>query len=87
MSRAASPRRRTPREAKTFEAICALRRDGADFPTWWLQLDPEVIVVVQQQKGQPSTGTVTMPRAEWDAALAWYATGKMPRPRAKRGRA
>ena len=70
-----------PVDARTFDQICALPRDGFDGETWWLSLDPDSVTVCQQKSGQASTGRVRIPRRDFDGLIAWYTGQPSPRRR------
>lgn len=72
-----------PWQARTQAQLCALPRDGVDAATWWALLDGDMILC-QQRTGKAATGRVDIPRAEWDALVDWYETGRWKSAKAKK---
>lgn len=76
---------RRPVKARTFDAVCRLRRDNVGGDTWWAIINSDdEMVVAQQRSGEEPTGSVTIPRDEFAALCRWYLTGRWRKPRKKR---
>lgn len=65
-----------PIEARTFDQICSLPRDGYDTKRFWLLVNIGTVTLCEQQNGKPSTNTMELPRAEFDKLVRWYVTGR-----------
>lgn len=66
----------TPRQARTEKAIIVLSRHNVAGRTWWANVGPDMLTLYQQRRGGPVTGSVLIPRAEWDALVDWYQMGQ-----------
>ena len=66
-----------PKEARTFTDLLKLTRDNVDGTGWWFMLgEGDEVMFAQQYMGEAPTGTVKIPRKEFDALVRWYTTGK-----------
>ena len=73
----------TPREAKTIAQVYDLPRDNVDTDAHWILTDGITITLRAQRNGEPSTESITLPRATFEAFIDWYNTGKFKRPQKK----
>lgn len=74
--RPATKRKRLkPIEARTFEQVCTLPRDGYDTKHFWILIDGD-IVICEQEFGKAPTATMKIKRAEFDRMARWYVTGR-----------
>lgn len=76
----------TPRQAKTFDEICGLRRDNVGTDTNWMIFDEIEVTITKQTLGGSKIGRVTIPRADFEAFIDWYNTGTFRKPRKKEKR-
>lgn len=63
-----------PIQARTFNDINRLPRAVYDGKTWWFLIDGGHVTMCQQKRGEASTGTVFIPRGEFDRLVRWYTT-------------
>jgi hypothetical protein len=76
MTTKSKPKKRLrPIEARTFNQVCSLPRDGYDTKHFWILIDGD-IVITEQMDGEPSTNQMTIPRAEFDRIARWHVTGR-----------
>lgn len=71
----------TPREARTFDQICSLRRDGASYGDYWIQLEEMVVTLVEQKIGERPRSITALPRHVFEKFIRWYDTGSTRRPK------
>jgi hypothetical protein len=79
-------KRLTPATANTFNKVCGLKRDHVHGKAWWVILDNPFVVIAQQRNGEASTGTVKIPRADFERLARWYLTGNWSRRKVKPAR-
>jgi len=64
-----------PIDARTFDQVCSLTRDGYDTKHFWILIDGD-IVICEQMQGKESTNSLKIPRSEFDRLARWYVTGR-----------
>jgi hypothetical protein len=62
----------SPRNARTFRQICALKEDNAWTKRAWLLIDVETVYIHNQKSGEDSAGTVALSRKDFDKFVDWY---------------
>lgn len=73
MSRKAKRRNLSPRTARTFDDICALKQDNIDGPEGWALIDEGAGIILHQQKrGQESTASVVFSKRTFNRIVDWY---------------
>lgn len=55
-----------PKEIKTFDDICKLKRDNVSYDDAWIILNGvNELVITNQKRGEPSTGTVKLSKRQF----------------------
>jgi hypothetical protein len=67
---------KAPIELRTEAQLIKAPRDNLSTPNYWLLVGPSEVTLCQQRNGEESTGTLTIPRREFDRLARWYVTGK-----------
>lgn len=67
----------TPKAARTEKALIALRRDNVSTRNSWFLIDEGHVHIANQKTGESPTGKVTLTRAEFEAFVRFYETGRM----------
>lgn len=69
---------KAPIDAKTFEQICALKRDNIDLQggDWCFMVEEGMVTLTEQKIGEGPTHQVSIPRKYFDKVVRWYTTGK-----------
>lgn len=64
-----------PRDARTFDQVCALPRDNLTVGDFWIMLNgtgDNSVSICAQKEGQNVTANVDIPRRVFDRMVDWY---------------
>lgn len=75
-----------PYNCKTFEEVCALRRDNKGTGDFWMITDGNIVTICAQKFGEKSTAEVNVPRAEFNRLVSWYMSEQAPFRKRKRSK-
>jgi hypothetical protein len=68
-----------PREAETFDQICAIDRDNTEVGDYWILIDEANVYLREQAKGESPTASIELPREVFNAFVDWYERGVVPK--------
>ena len=74
-----------PREAKTFEQICKLKRDNVSTTEYWIEVDELVVTLCKQRLTNPPEERIDIPRKDFNTLVDWYNTGSKKPKRKNKG--
>ena len=72
MSTNAQTQARSPQECRGTNAICEIEMDSHSLKDYWILYDGHHVTITKQRMGEKSTESVTLPRRQFDALIAWY---------------
>ena len=61
-----------PRDAKTFDQICKLKRDNVSAIKSWMSINPDYIHICEQRNGEPATASVSISRKAFEKFVDFY---------------
>lgn len=62
----------SPAEAKCERDLIGLRETCWEGRGHWILVGHDSVCIREQRRGEPATGSVTIPRRTWDAMMTWY---------------
>lgn len=63
---------RAPADCRSNDQLCELVRDNISTPQSWIMIGNNEVTICNQEPGKPSTGSVTLSRAEFLKFAQWY---------------
>lgn len=72
------PASKIPREARSLAAIVRLSHDNVCWGDFSIMIDPDVVWLSEQARGEPRTQHIEIPRRAFDEFVEWYTTGRIP---------
>lgn len=67
-----APKKLSPRNARTFKRLLALRQDNISTTTHWFLVNERSVSIVAQRSGEHATESVELPRRVFDRFVDWY---------------
>ena len=62
----------SPRQARTWDQLCSLRRDNSSWGDWWILTDGLNVAIYQQKPGETSTQEISIPIGTFNRLIDWY---------------
>lgn len=80
----AKKKARMPREAVTFNQLCAMPRDNVSTRDYWMMVEENRVHIYKQRAGHRATEHITLSKSAFNRLVDWYNTGKMRKPMRRR---
>ena len=65
----------THRKLRTNKQLCAMPRDNLDAGDFWILCGEDYVVLTAQKLGNPSTGSITIPKRLFNRMVDFYNGG------------